>query len=71
MGIKRCKILCRFRKYKLTSVTNAPKKKLFQNKEFLNYTGAPLNNEGFSLFLNNFFLGALCQLGMFTFLKST
>jgi hypothetical protein len=40
MGIKRRRILHRFQQYKLTLVTNAPKK-LFQNKEFLNFTGGP------------------------------
>jgi hypothetical protein len=43
MGIKRRRILCRFQKYKLTFVKNAPKKQ-FKNIDFLMYVhrGPPL-----------------------------
>jgi hypothetical protein len=42
MGIKRCRILRRFQKYKLTLVTKCTQKKIFQDKDFPQYTGGPL-----------------------------
>jgi hypothetical protein len=39
MGIKRCRILRIFQKYKLTLVTKCTKKKLFYGKDFRQYIG--------------------------------
>jgi hypothetical protein len=42
MGIKRRRIWRRFQKYKLALVTKCTQRKVFENEEFLYYSGVPL-----------------------------
>jgi hypothetical protein len=60
MGIKRCGILRRFQKYKLTLVTKCTKKSYSRKKNFFTTQGAPCVLTKIFI-LEYLFLGAFCQ----------